>query len=47
LVAAESEIESLLLIRASCESTALLVETGARPTAWSANAPLPLKAGNS
>jgi hypothetical protein len=45
--AAENEIKPLLPIRASCESTALLVETRARPTAWSAKAQLPLKTGSS
>jgi len=41
--AAENEITPLLPMRASCESAALLVETRARPTCWSAQVRLPLK----
>ena len=40
--AAESEIEPLLPIHASCESAALLVETHASPTHWSTRVRLPL-----
>jgi 2'-5' RNA ligase len=41
--AAESEIEPLLPVHASCESAVLLVETHTTPTHWSNRVQLPLK----